>query len=173
MRYLFSLRVLLGLCIISIAGMSMCLTGCVKEDESDPDVVTVCSPVPELEVTTLDGDTFSTLPPLHGEMLIIFFNTECQDCRKELPLIQKYYESTLLLPSDERPQLICISREEDAASVSKYWAEHDFTMPAAAAPGRYPYSLFANSGIPRVYLIKDGIISAISDSIQNIFFDEK
>ncbi len=163
MRYLFSLVILLG----------VCLSGCVKEGEEEPDVVTVCSPVPVLEVTTLDGHTFSTRPPLTGEMLIIFFNTDCSDCRKELPLIQKYYESTLKLPADARPQLICISREEDAASVSAYWAEHNLTMPVAAAAGRYPYSLFANSGIPRVYLIENGIISAISDSIQNIFSNEK
>ena len=141
------------------------LPACVNETPDGADPVTVGMRVPRFEVTTLDGDVFSTRGDLTGEMMIIFFNTECPDCERELPLVQQYYDRTLTIPADRRTRLICISREENARSVSDYWHQHDFTMPVAACDDRAVYSLFAISGIPRVYTIRDGIICSVSSSL--------
>lgn len=150
------------LLIISLLLPLLIFPSCIVEEDGSPDIVAVGMRVPSFEVTTLSGEVFSTRGDLHGEMLIVFFNTECPDCQRELPVIQQYYEETLALPAGQRTRVICISREEGAGPVGSYWQRHGFTMPVAACEDRAVYSLFATSGIPRIYRVTDGIITSIS-----------
>ena len=79
--------------------------------------------------------------------LIVFFNTSCSDCRKELPVIQRFY--------DENPKypVVCISREENEMSVSKYWESEGLTLPFSPQADRTVYNMFALTLIPRIYVI--------------------
>ena len=98
--------------------------------------------------STMNDGRVVTHESLRGKVsFIVFFNTGCKDCRRELPVIQQIYEHHPHMP------LIAISRAEDAASVAGYWQEQHFTFPYAAQEDRTVYHLFAKSGIPRIYVV--------------------
>lgn len=133
--------------------LALICAGCVDEPEGS--LLAVGDDLPHFSVT-LSGGTEVTSEQLAAQGgIILFFNTGCEDCRRELPLWQKYYEAT-------HCNIVCISREEDAASVSDYWRLHHLTMPRSAQSDRRIYSLFAITGIPRAYAIAPpGRISAL------------
>lgn len=112
--------------------------------------------VPAFSVKMENGETV-TAEDLKGRVsLIVFFHTSCTDCQKQLPVLQAFYECYPQYP------LVCISREENADSVSAYWAGAGFTMPYSAQEDRSVYHLFAYQGIPRIYVVdRDGVICRI------------
>ena len=82
--------------------------------------------------------------------VIFFFNTQCPDCRKELPAAQELYDS---IKEDETLMMACISREQGEDEILDYWKQAGLTLPYSAQQDRSIYDLFASSGIPRIYLI--------------------
>lgn len=136
------LEILMGLVILAF-------TGCVNEGDEPAWSLQVGDRLPEFEITLNNGDVVTTESLRGSESVIVFFNTSCVDCRRELPEIQKLYNEFLM---QNRPvRFICISREEGAASVAKFWEENNLTMPYSAQTDRRVYNLFASSGIPRLY----------------------
>ena len=140
----------------------MFFAGCSMSDDDDDVVerVGVGDRVPlfEVSVVTASGyDTFSTAS-LKGRTVIIFFNTSCTDCQRELPRLEAYYRQHC---TESDFQLVAISREESAESVAAYWQQHQFTMPYAAQTDRHIYNLFASSVIPRVYVCQDDRVERI------------
>lgn len=149
------LEILMGLVILAF-------TGCVNEREEPVWSLQVGDRLPEFEITLNNGDMVMTESLRGSESVIVFFNTSCGDCRRELPEIQKLYDECIL---QNRPiRFICISREEGAASVAKFWNENHFTMPYSAQTDRRIYNLFASSGIPRLYEVdKDLVIKRVNE----------
>ena len=123
--------------------------------------VQVGDKVPSFSVTVTDGSetrTFST-SQLTGETVIVFFNTWCSDCQRELPLLNDYY---LQHKADSGFQMIAISRAEGADAVSQFWSEYSLQIPYSAQDDRRIYDLFASSVIPRIYFVSpQGIITRI------------
>lgn len=136
---------------ISLCIFALMQSGCVKDDPESSWSLEAGAKLPEFTVTMNDG-RIVTPESLRGkESIIIFFNTSCSDCRRELPLLQQEYER--MKEEGGGVEYICISREEDAASVESYWAANGLTMPYSAQPDRAVYNLFASSGIPRIYYV--------------------
>ena len=136
----------------------VCLAGCIGDKEEPEWYLHPGDALPQFEVTTIDGRTVSSADSYDAELIIIFFNTTCPDCREEFPILQKRYEENLRLPEEEQSIYICISREEGEADVERYWTENNFTLPVSPQPDRRIYSLFASIGIPRIFHAKDGRI---------------
>ncbi|MCM1441511.1 MAG: redoxin domain-containing protein [Roseburia sp.] len=135
--------------ILSSLLVYVTLAACVNDKEADEPVWSLREgdPLPEFTVTMNDGTVWTTRDLWGYESVIVFFNTECADCRRELPAIQlEYYESV----RRGIPYLL-ISREEDPEHIATYWKNHGLTMPYSAQRDRRIYNLFANSGIPRIY----------------------
>lgn len=149
------LEILMGLVMAA-------LTGCVNEREEPVWSLQVGDRLPEFEITLNNGDMVTTESLRGSESVIVFFNTSCVDCRRELPELQKLYDECIL---QNRPiRFICISREEGAASVAKFWEENNLTMPYSAQTDRRVYNLFASSGIPRLYEAdKDLVIIKVNE----------
>lgn len=143
---------------IAIIALLVLLAGCVRDDEPDVRSLGKGDPLPVFAVQTLDGEMV-TSSQLEGKVsLICFFNTSCGDCRKELPVLQKLYES----PEGSDINFLCISREEGEESVRSYWEANGLTLPVSAQPTAAIYHLFANYYIPRIYVVdKAGIIRAV------------
>lgn len=137
----------------------VCLSGCIGEKDEPEWYLYPGDALPQFEVTTIDGRTVSSADSYNARLIIVFFNTTCPDCRKELPVLQKEYEENLKLPEAEQSIYICISREEGAADVERYWTENRLTLPVSPQTDRNIYSLFASIGIPRIFYAKDGIIT--------------
>ena len=139
--------------------MLACLAGCIGEEEAPEWYLRPGDALPQFEVTAIDGKKVGSADSYNASMVIVFFNTTCPDCRRELPILQKQYDENQRLPEEERSIYICISREEGEADVERYWAENNLALPVSAQPDRRVYSLFASIGIPRIFHAKDGYIT--------------
>lgn len=138
--------------------MMMSVTACVTDKDEPVWSLAPGNRVPQFTVTLNDGSVFDSSTDLPA--IIVFFNTDCPDCRRELPGLQQYYDS-IVAAAAPTPTIVCIAREESAESIARYWADNGLTMPYSAQPDRRIYSLFASSGIPRIYEVDAaGLITA-------------
>ena len=142
--------------------LCLLLTGCSSiEDDETKERVAVGDRVPLFSVEMVkDGErsTFSTAQ-LTGETVIVFFNTTCPDCQRDLPKLNQYY---LRHKSDEGFQMVAISREEGEDTVAAYWKDSGLQIPYSAQTDRRIYELFASSKVPRVYFVSaQGIVTRV------------
>ena len=142
--------------------LCLLLTGCSSiEDDETKERVVVGDRVPLFSVEMVkDGErsTFSTAQ-LTGETVIVFFNTTCPDCQRDLPKLNQYY---LKHKVDEGFQMVAISREEGEEDVAAYWKDNGLQIPYSAQNDRRIYELFASSIIPRVYFVSaQGIVTRV------------
>ncbi|MDE6231378.1 MAG: TlpA family protein disulfide reductase [Muribaculaceae bacterium] len=135
------------------------ISSCVSE-EPQPDPLEVGDSCPRFSILTDAGLTLS-MPDSDGRYsVIIFFNTECPDCRKELPVIQNVYDE--INRQDIPATLIAISRNQSEEEVASYWRHNNLSIPFSAQTDTKIYNLFAASIIPRIYIANpDGIITHI------------
>lgn len=145
------------LIIIAAITFSNCVT-----DEIEPDNSLLPGDrCPDFSVELLDGRTITSAMLRGQKSLIVFFNTECADCRRELAVVQQAYDRFPNHEPDQTPQIVCIARTQTEASVRKYWMENDLTLPVAPQSDNSVYRLFATIGIPRIYAIDpEGTITA-------------
>ncbi len=103
--------------------------------------------LPPFCVTTDDGKRISNDSLLGKTSLIVFFNTSCRDCRRELPLLQRLQREW-----GDGVRILCISRAETAESVRRFWQQEALTLPFSAQSDREVYHRFARRGIPKLYV---------------------
>lgn len=157
-------KLLVAVCLSLLISV---LSSCVMEDEPEAWSIAVGERCPEFSVVDNFGETVTTEDLRGYTTILVFFNTSCGDCRRELPELQRYYETQIRDNPDKK--ILCISRGEDAESISKYWEANELTLPYAAQEDRAVYSLFAESGIPRLYQITPNlIITAEANSIKKL-----
>lgn len=153
------------MCLWMVLLLAAVCAGCstISDDDDDPvERVRVGDAVPSFTVEVVDGtrrSTFHVQPSaLTGTTVIVFFNTSCKDCQRDLPLLNQYY----LQHKDEPDfQMLAISREENEESVAAYWAANGLQIPYSPQEDRRIYNLFATSIIPRIYFCRDGIVTRI------------
>lgn len=97
--------------------------------------------------------------------MIVFFNTSCADCQRELPRLNAIYEDSErlaeILPTTVYGpgRVVCIAREESSEDIERLWREKSLNLPYSAQPDRRIYSLFARSIIPRQYIVDpEGVV---------------
>ncbi|MDE6610679.1 MAG: TlpA family protein disulfide reductase [Muribaculaceae bacterium] len=151
----------------SIYGVAMAimllLVSCVKDDEDENIGVGAGDSLPAFSVSLGGGGNVNSAD-LRGKVaVIVFFSTECNDCRRELPVMQEVYEG---LADDPDVAFVAISREEEPGAAARYWSEHGLTIPMSEQPDRAVYNLFATVGVPRIYIADaDGRITAVFDDL--------
>ncbi|MDE6258676.1 MAG: TlpA family protein disulfide reductase [Muribaculaceae bacterium] len=127
------------------------LSSCINDDEPEVTSLAPGDSCPEFTIEINDGEILSSSDLKGRESVIVFFNTGCGDCRRELPEIQKAYDEIQKRNLDI--PIICISREEDKESVERFWEANSLTLPYSAQTDRRVYNLFASSVIPRIYIL--------------------
>lgn len=140
------------------------LVGCTIDDHNDspdPDetnLIRVGDRLPSFSVDyiTNDGTGVFSTERLTGQTVIVFFNTSCSDCQRELPILNDYY----LAHRDEPGfQMVAIAREEQQESIAAFWQAHQLSIPYSPQGDRRIFSLFATQTIPRVYICSpEGIV---------------
>lgn len=149
-------KVVILLCIV-LAVFSSCIT---DDDDDRGDFALVAGDaLPQFSVEMSDGGVLNTQSFSGKVGVIVFFHTDCPDCQKELPVIQKVYDTY-----KENPDVLlsCISRSESGSEVQAYWEKHSFTLPFSAQNDDAVFSLFASHTIPRILITdKEGIIRAV------------
>lgn len=143
------------------AVMCALLSGCIKDDLPEEHGLAIGDRVPAFSVAMSDGTTFSSNELQGKRGMIVFFNTECPDCRRELPKIQQAYDR---VKDDPEYKVICIAREEEEEGIAAYWRENGLTLPYSPQSDRAVYNLFATVSIPRMYITNpDLVIDAVYD----------
>jgi thiol-disulfide isomerase/thioredoxin len=149
--------------VIILINAVLCLGGCVSEsNDKIVNHVKVGDAVPKFTVKGTNGTgnvTFEAGDFEGQRSVIVFFQTTCGDCRREMPKVYeawRYFADTEVYPP---VQFILVSRGESAAAVADYWASETETKPSFESmpyyldPGRVAYDKFANSYVPRLYLV--------------------
>lgn len=151
--------------------LSVC--GCISESfdkENYGSKLTVGDTIPSFKAVTTSQDTLTRESAAGKTLVLLFFHTGCSDCQKELPIVEQVYRKNR---NDTLWQLICISREEAAGEVTRYWLEHEFTMPVSPQEDRLLYERFAYSRVPMLYIVNAaGVIQAIFDDRNMATYDD-
>ncbi len=116
--------------------------------------------VPEFTVEMVDGSKIS-MSDLRGKVVLVnFWATWCPPCRAELSVIQS--ELIDKVGSDDF-MLLTISRGEELEKVLKFREQQGYTFPMAIDPEALVFPMFAESGIPRNYLVdKQGVVRDVT-----------
>lgn len=117
------------------------------EETGSGDIVTVGQTLPSFSVVMADSSSIATDSLLGRPSVIVFFNTTCSDCQRELPIVQQIYEEL-----GDSVNFVCISRAEGAEDIAEYWSGNELTLPYSAQSDRAIYNLFATITIPRIYV---------------------
>lgn len=136
------------------------MVSCIQDDIPEAEErVMVGDVLPSFVVKMNTGETVSSFQFEGKTGVIVFFNTDCPDCRKELPVIQRLYDR---YRENDSVMICCISREEGESQVDAYWREAGLSMPYSAQEDRSVYELFCTVTIPRIYIVgPDLVIRAV------------
>lgn len=148
-RRVSRLRGSLAVALCAIAALA--LPSCVTDEVEEPWSVGPGDECPRFDIVLDDGSRVATADLAGHRTMIVFFNTGCEDCRRELPVIQSVADRLGQHPGI--PYIICVSRAEGSAAVGGYWAANGLTLPYSAQDDDAVYRRFADSVIPRVYII--------------------
>jgi peroxiredoxin len=131
-------------------------TGYAEDPYTASTLVKVGDAVPDVACTTLDGNSVS-MRSLKGKVILInFFATWCEACRKELPRLEN--EIFRKIKSD-RFTIIAIGRGQKPEELEEFRTQKKITLPLVADPDRMIYGKFATKYIPRNFVIgKNGTI---------------
>ena len=119
------------------------------------DLVQVGDSVPAFSATLDDGKVLAANFWRKGNIVLAFFNTTCSDCRKELPLLQE-----LMKAYGQHYTFVAIGRQQNPEAAARFWQEKGLTLPYAIDADRSVFARFARIGIPRIYVIREGVITA-------------
>ncbi|MBA3010943.1 MAG: TlpA family protein disulfide reductase [Proteobacteria bacterium] len=120
-----------------------------------PAVVNVGDPAPDFSLKDLEGKTW-VLSELKGQVVFInFWATWCPPCMKELPSMQKLYET---LPGDKFKMLAVLNNDKPA--VANFIAnQNGFAMPILDDSQQLTGSKYAITGLPETFIVdKQGIV---------------
>lgn len=150
----------------------LCFTSCIKDDEerNGESKILPGDSLPSFELMAINGETISS-ETLKGKVaFLVFFDTTCGDCRRELPFVEAVWKD---LKDDSSFAMWTISRGQTANTVSDYWKENAFNMPVYIDNDRKAYSLFADMTIPRFYLAdRSGTVRWIADTSLGITVEQ-
>lgn len=105
------------------------------------------------------------MPDKEKPSLIFFFSTDCSDCQKQFPVIQKLFDKY-----GNDVHFIGISRCESSAVIESYIRKHKYTFPIAHNGQNIVYGMFARQYIPRVYIVKNNIVNYTTNDIDPLTF---
>jgi peroxiredoxin len=113
--------------------------------------------IPDFSVQSLEGETLSRATYAGKPLLLVFWNTWCSDCRRELPKIRKL-----------RPKLrsmglavlaINTGINDTEEKTRRYWEEKGYDFPTAFDYRFEAITAFVVRGVPTLLLVDaEGVI---------------
>ena len=138
----------------AIRGVSVILTGllpvlsCVKDHTGS--CLQAGERIPPFHVITIEGRDVTATDLVGRPSVIVFFDTRCPDCHRQLPEIE-----AIRAAAGEEIAILAVARDEDTETVSRYWKAARYTMPVSAPGKRDVFNLFdreSGTGVPQVYV---------------------
>ncbi len=145
-------------CTLSAGLLLLCSAGCIRDDEPEEKGLQAGESLPEFTVTLANGEVISNDGFNGRQGAILFFSLDCADCKRELPRMESAYRTKSAESSGDDFIFLCISRDDSREAIENYWLDNDVTMPVAAESRKDIYSMFAESGVSRLYIVENGII---------------
>lgn len=140
--------------LLSVVLLAVCvMASCISESVPDSGEVKLGSLLPQFRIQLNDGTRLTTDDLFGKPSVLVFFSTTCPDCQQELPVVEQLFKQY-----SDQIYLVCISRGEGDAVLSAFWKEHNLTMPYSAQETADVYHLFANTGVPRIYVSNADLI---------------
>ena len=140
---------------LAVAAFVCCMLTALADDKNT--FVQPGDTLPTFRIEMSDGSRLTTDNLKGRPVVLAFFNTNCRDCRRELPLLQRLYTE-----ADETCRVVCVSRSQGQDEIAAYWQKTGLTLPYSPQTDRTVYSLFAPHGLPRVYVADaDGVVKAV------------
>ncbi|WP_121811370.1 TlpA family protein disulfide reductase [Mucilaginibacter kameinonensis] len=103
----------------------------------------------------LAKDKKASLSDYKGKIVLLdFWATWCEPCRRELPLIQNLYNK---FKNDPHFELFAFARGEDWNKTIPFKEQNHYTFPMLPDKNRKIFDIYARADIPRIVVIgKDG-----------------
>lgn len=143
------------------------LSGCDDDDvvvsQSNVQVGDTC---PAFSVKDLTGEAH-TFPVSGRPSVLLLFDTSCPDCVQQFPAVHELYK--LYGASVE---FLAVARDQDVGQVKQFIEAHQYAMPVAADGTRNVYELFAKSGVPRIYFMRNDKVMYMSDDSKLLSLDD-
>jgi peroxiredoxin len=111
--------------------------------------VQVDFPAPELNLTTIDGESASLSDYLGSVVLVNLWATWCPPCREEMPALQAFYEKY----QSDGFVLIAIDQGETLEQVIPFVNEFELTFPVWLDTGSQAGRVFNTMNLPSSYVI--------------------
>ncbi len=139
----------------TLLSLPLLLSACVADNEPYNDFALEKGDLmPQFSIMLNNGTPITSANLLGAPSMIVFFNTSCPDCRKELPVVNRVVQTTAI-------RTICIAREENESSIAGFWSAEQLTLPYSPQPDRRVFELFAAQTIPRIFIFNaSGIVTA-------------
>jgi len=115
---------------------------------------------PEIELTSLDGETIA-LSDLYGQpVLLNFFATWCGPCKSEMPYLQAVEDNQAY--GDAGFRLLEVNIQESPATVRQFMANNNLDMTVLLDTGVNAARAYNVDGIPASFFIdRSGIIQKV------------
>lgn len=138
--------------------------------------VKVGAAAPVFSVSGKDGETFVSPDNFKGKTtLLMFFTTWCPYCQKQSPHVQQAWNH---FKENADVQFICIARGGEGSylqtpeMVEQYWKDNNFDMQWYIDPDRQVFNMFAETDVPRFYII-DSSAKVVWSKVTNSFTSEQ
>lgn len=145
--------------IVATSLMGGCLlTGCEEEEGLDSrSIISVGDNCPNFSVTDMAGVTH-TFPVMGKPSLLFFFDINCSDCLQQFPAINDLYQLY-----GDKVGFLAIARGNNAEEVAQFLEKRQYAFPVAIDETAAIYGKFAESGVPRVYILRNSRVMYMSD----------
>jgi len=105
-------------------------------------------PVPPFDTQLLDGKTLPAAALKGKVVLVVFWATWCPACQRELPQLQKLYESHRA----RGLEIVALSVDADRFTVEEFWKDHEYTFPVALRGPAQAQAFGPIKGTPTLFL---------------------
>lgn len=123
-----------------------------EEAAENPDALTDLPPVPDFELTSMDGETHLLSDYVGKTVVLNFWASWCPPCKAEMPDFQKLHDDYA-----EKDVVILMLNQtfgrETKKDADKFIEENEYTFPVLYDYGEVGYSIFGIQSYPTTVVI--------------------